>query len=282
MKIGIVIPAHNEEFYIVRCIESFISQTVRPDKLIVVNDNSTDATAETVSRYVVDHPWIHLMHFKSGAAHQPGTKVVNAFKYGYEQLAGKYDLVGKFDADIILPSDYLQNLLEEFKKNPRLGLCSGLLYIKKGDRWEYEAISDKTHVRGPIKLYSEQCLSAMNGIRPGLGWDTADEILAQFYGYETKTLSELKVKHLRPTGSTYLTSTSQKQGQAHYNLRYSFTLAFLAALKMASIKGSWSVFTQSLRGFIGARKSNLPPIVSPEEGKFIRKFRWKNIRKSLF
>ena len=281
MKIGIVIPAHNEEFYIVRCLESFISQTVRPDKLIVVNDNSTDATAEIVSRYVVDHPWIHLIHFKSGPAHQPGAKVVNAFNYGYERLGGDYDLVGKFDADIILPSNYFESLLEEFSQNPRLGLCSGLLYIKKGDQWEYEAISDKSHIRGPLKLYSKECLSSMNGIRPGLGWDTADEILAQFYGFETKTLTKLKVKHLRPTGDTYLTSTSQKQGRAHYNLRYSFTIAFLAALKMASIKGSWKVFTQSMRGYIVAKRSNLPAIVSPEEGRFIRRYRWKNIRKSL-
>ena len=281
MNIGIVIPAHNEEFYIVRCLESFISQTVRPDKLIVVNDNSTDATAEIVSRYVVDHPWIYLINFKSSVEHQPGTKVVNAFNYGYEQLGSNYDLVGKFDADIILPSNYFESLLEEFSQNPRLGLCSGLLYIKKGDQWEYEAISDKSHVRGPIKLYREKCLSSMNGIRPGLGWDTADEILAQFYGFETKTLAELKVKHLRPTGDIYLKSTSEKQGRAHYNLRYGFAIAFLAALKMASIKGSWNVFKQSMQGYFRARRSNLPPIVSLDEGRYIRKFRWKNIRKSL-
>ena len=282
MKIGIIIPAHNEEFYIVRCLESFISQTVRPDKLIVVNDTSTDATAETVSRYIVDHPWINLVHLRSVAEHQPGAKVVEAFNYGYSRLGSDFDLVGKFDADIILPPNYLEKILAEFRRNPRLGLCSGLLYIKKGEQWEYEAISDKSHVRGPIKLYRQQCLSSMNGLRPGLGWDTADEILAQFYGFDTKTLPELLVKHLRPTGSTYLASSSKKQGQAYYNLRYGFTIAFLAALKMASIKRSWTVLKDSMRGYIKAKRSNTPAIVNSEEGRFIRKFRWKNIRKNLF
>ena len=233
MKIGIVIPAHNEELYLVRCLESFISQTVRPQKLVVVNDNSTDGTAEIVTRYIVDHPWIHLVHLKSTAKHQPGAKVVHAFNFGHKALGENFELVGKFDADIVLPSNYFELILEHFDKNPRLGLCSGLLYIKKDSQWAYESISDKSHVRGPVKLYRKECLTAIGGLRSGLGWDTADEILAQYYGYETETISQLQVKHLRPTGSIYSRSTSIKQGRAHHNLRYGFTLSLLAALKMA-------------------------------------------------
>ena len=281
MKIGIVIPAYNEELFMVRCLESFISQTVRPQKLVVVNDNSTDGPAEIVTRYIVDHPWIHLAHLKSNAAHQPGAKVVHAFNFGYATLGNDFELVGKFDADIVLPSNYFELVEDKFHRNPRLGLCSGHLYIKKGKQWKYESISDRSHVRGPIKLYRAACLSAIGGLRPGLGWDTADEILAQFYGYETDTLAELKVKHLRPTGGIYSRSPSMKQGQAHYNLRYGFILSLLAALKMAFKKRSIAVFTGSMNGYIKARRANLSPIVSEKEGQFIRKYRWKNIRKAL-
>ena len=282
MKIGIVIPAHNEELFLVRCLESFISQTIRPNKLVVVDDNSTDATASIVSRYVIDHPWIQLLRLKSGAGHHPGAKVVHAFNKGYASLGEDFDLIGKFDADIILPSDYFELLLEQFRKNPKLGLCSGILYIKKGDQWEYESIADRSHVRGPVKLYRKECLDSMNGLRPGLGWDTADEILAQFYGYESKTLPDLKVKHLRPTGSIYSKTSSRKQGQSHYLLRYGFIITLLAALKMAVTKRRLSVFIQNLKGYLDAKKSNMDPLVNEIEGQFIRKYRWKNIRKSLF
>ena len=282
MRTGIIIPAHNEEFYIVRCLESFISQSVRPDKLIVVDDNSLDATATIVSRYVIDHPWIQLVRLKSGAKHEPGAKVIQAFNKGYEALGEGFDLIGKFDADIILPSNYIEHLIDQFRKNPRLGLCSGLLYIEKNGQWEYEAIADKSHVRGPVKLYRKECLDSMNGIRPGLGWDTADEILAQFYGYETKTMPELQVKHLRPTGSVYSNATSRKQGQSHYLLRYGFMISLLAALKMSVRKRNISVLIQSMKGYLNAKKSNMDPLVNESEGQFIRKYRWKNIRKTLF
>ena len=281
MKIGIVIPAHNEELFLVRCLESFISQTIRPQKLVVVNDNSIDGTAEVVTRYIIDHPWIQLVHLKSSAAHQPGAKVVHAFNYGRAALGDDFELVGKFDADIVLPLNYFERMAEQFRKNHKLGLCSGLLHIKKDQHWAYESISDRSHVRGPVKLYRKACLSAMGGLRSGLGWDTADEILAQFYGYETKTLAELQVKHLRPTGSIYSNSPYKKQGQAHHNLRYGFTLSMLAALKMAVKKRAIAVFTGSISGYIEAKRAALPPIVSEEEGRFIRKYRWKNIRKAL-
>ena len=162
-------------------------------KGIVLVDSDADTTAAIVSRYVIDHPWIQLLQIKSSAEHQPGTKVVHAFNKAYANIDEDIDLIGKFDADIILPSNYFEILTDQFRSNSRLGLCSGILYIKKAGVWEYEAIADKSHIRGPVKLYRKECLDSMNGLRPGLGWDTADVMLAQFYGFETKTLPELHV-----------------------------------------------------------------------------------------
>ena len=48
MKYYIVIPAHNEERFIKQTLDSLVSQTTLPSKVIVVDDNSTDATAKIV------------------------------------------------------------------------------------------------------------------------------------------------------------------------------------------------------------------------------------------
>ena len=208
--------------------------------------------------------------------------MVHAFNKAYANIDEDIDLIGKFDADIILPSNYFEILTDQFRSNSRLGLCSGILYIKKAGVWEYEAIADKSHIRGPVKLYRKECLDSMNGLRPGLGWDTADVMLAQFYGFETKTLPELHVKHLRPTGSVYNKSTSRNQGQAHYLLRYGFMISLIAALKMSFRKRKLSVLVQTMKGFMNAKKQKLQPLVTESEGHFIRKYRWKNIRKKLF
>ena len=112
-----------------------------------------------------------------------------------------FDYIGKFDADIILPPTYFEEVLTAFGRNPKVGLCSGLLYIEREGKWVYEAISRPGHVRGPVKFYSRACFQAIGGLRPFIGWDTADTLLARYHGFEVATLPSLKVKHLRPTGA---------------------------------------------------------------------------------
>ncbi len=42
MKHVIVMPAHNEAVYIGRTLQSLVTQTERPDRLVVVDDGSTE------------------------------------------------------------------------------------------------------------------------------------------------------------------------------------------------------------------------------------------------
>jgi cellulose synthase/poly-beta-1,6-N-acetylglucosamine synthase-like glycosyltransferase len=51
MKISILIPAHNEEKSIKRCLESCFDQTRMPDEIVVVNDGSTDKTVEILAGF---------------------------------------------------------------------------------------------------------------------------------------------------------------------------------------------------------------------------------------
>jgi peptidoglycan-N-acetylglucosamine deacetylase len=51
MKISILIPVHNEEKSIKNCIDSCLIQSRKPDEIIIVNDGSTDKTAEILKRF---------------------------------------------------------------------------------------------------------------------------------------------------------------------------------------------------------------------------------------
>ncbi len=53
MKLSVLVVAHNEEKYIGRCIESILSQSSKPDEIIVVSHNSTDQTSAVARRYGV-------------------------------------------------------------------------------------------------------------------------------------------------------------------------------------------------------------------------------------
>ena len=282
MKLAIVIPAHNESANIRQCLESFIAQSRLPDALIVVDDHSTDKTPQIVREYQNAHPWIQLASKSSSPEHQPGSKVVQAFKFGLAQLSGDFDLIGKFDADIALPPQYFEEIETEFVRKPRLGMCSGILYILSGDKWVYEAISDRSHVRGPVKLYRKSCLEAIGGLRESIGWDTVDELLANYYGFETATLETLKVLHLRRTGGSYPKKAAELQGEALYKIGYRRFLASLAAAKMAWGRRSLLFYFRTMKGYGTASKSGINRIVSEDEAKFINQYRWAKIRSKLF
>ena len=54
--------------------------------------------------------------------------------------------------------------------------------FKKMEKWIYENIAAKTHVRGPIKAYRAECFNDINALKSSIGWDTVDVLLAQKKG----------------------------------------------------------------------------------------------------
>ncbi len=280
MRISIIIPAHNEATFLKDCLDSFVAQTHQPNELIIVDDNSADGTFKIASDYAQKLDWIKVLQRKSTDEHIPGKKVVDTFNFGLEQ-ATNYDLIGKFDADIVLPPNYIEVMLNHFQSNWKLGMCSGLLYVEKKGKWVYENIADKNHIRGPIKLYHKACFNKIGGLKPGVGWDTVDELLAKFHDFETLTDFALKVKHLRPTGHGYTTKKWQNKGEALYKMRYGIVLAKLAALKMAWQAKSPKLYIQTVLGYVNAFLRKPKRFVNPAEGKFIRKLRWQGIRSKL-
>ena len=281
MQITIIIPAHNEATFIKKCLDSFVAQTHTPDEVIIVDDNSSDDTYTIAKEYATKFDWIKTVQRKSTDEHIPGKKVVDTFNFGLNH-ASSFDLIGKFDADIILPSNYFETMLNQFQANWKLGMCAGLLHVQKGDKWIYENIADRSHIRGPIKLYHKACFNKIGGLRPGVGWDTIDVLLAQYHDFEIKTIPELHVKHLRPTGHGYSSKNFQTKGEALYKMRYGITLTKLAALKMAFQAKSPMLFIQVMTGYVNATLKRPPRYITIKEGAFIRKLRWKGIKQKLF
>ncbi len=282
MKFCIIIPAFNEGLVIEEVILSFISQTVIPNQLIIVDDNSSDNTLSIVREYTKKYSWITFLENKSSKNHQPGKKVIEAFYKGLESIClHEYDLIGKFDADILLPKNYFEIISKIFSENKKVGIASGNLYIENYGEWIYENISEKTKTRGPIKLYRRKCFEQIGGLKISIGWDTADELLAKYHGWEIVTDESLHVKHLKPTGKTYSKAARFKQGEAFYKLRYEFWLTMIASGKLAFLKKDFSVLINSLQGYFQAKKEKLPFLVSEKEGKFIRKLRWTKMKEKL-
>ncbi|HET8886472.1 MAG TPA: glycosyltransferase family 2 protein [Salinimicrobium sp.] len=282
MKIYIVIPAHNEEALLAQTLQSLANQTLLPEKVVLVDDHSTDKTAAIAWEFASKNNIFSVVKTNSSEAHLPGSKVINAFYRGFETLDDSFDLLCKFDADLIFPDNYLEEIALAFQQNPELGMAGGFCYIQKNGEFILENLTNKDHIRGALKTYRKECFFQIGKIKPAMGWDTLDELLAQFHGWEIKTLENLKVKHLKPTGATYNKAARYKQGEAFYRMRYGFRLTFIASLKLALRKKNIALTKDYLVGFYKAKKENLSFLVSEKEGEFIRNLRWKNIRKKIF
>jgi glycosyltransferase involved in cell wall biosynthesis len=279
MDFYIIIPAHNEVAYLAQTLQSLTSQSLSPKKVVIVNDHSTDGTQLIIDNYCSKFPFITSVIISSEEQHQPGSKVIKAFNRGLELIDEKYDILCKFDADLIFPNNYLERIAEIFQNNTKCGMAGGFCYIKKNGNWVLENLTNKDHIRGALKAYRKQCFQDIGGLKKSMGWDTVDELLAQYYGWEIQTDESLHVKHLKPTGATYTKSSKNKQGEAFKKMRYGFLLTLIASAKLALKKRSFTFFYNTIKGFLKAKNEF---IVTKEEGIFIRNLRWRNIKKKLF
>ena len=279
----IVIPAHNEEAFLSDTLESVMKQTMPAREVVVVNDNSTDKTGAIIQAFVAKTKVIKKVNKASSELHLPGSKVINAFNEGFHALTQPYDFIVKLDADVILPENYFQRIAEIFLNNPSVGIAGGFLYEKSEDgRWLLNHPMDKDHIRGPIKSYTNKCFEAIGGLRNAMGWDTLDELLAQYHGFDLYTEPSLHVKHQRPIGGSYSREARFLQGRAMYQMGYGLLISIIASLKMAVMKKDAQVFMDNMRGYMKAAKSKMPYLVNADEKAFIRRLRWRNILKKLF
>ncbi|KFC20569.1 glycosyltransferase family 2 protein [Chryseobacterium sp. FH1] len=301
MKFLIIIPAHNEEQSIALCLESLQKQSFQNFTCVVVNDGSTDKTKEIVENFQLQTFNFQLSNLQT-SEHQPGAKVVRTFKKGLESVDWKgFDVICKYDADIVFPRDYLEKVNQVFEENPKAGLLSGLVYIRnykqnpqiknlklpsanlfdfsnKNHDWVFENLSSKNHVRGPIKAYRKECFVAMDGLRPVLGWDNLDVLLAKKHGWEVVTIKNIWVKHLRPTAYKYKDQKAEKLGQYFYNIGLSLPLAMISSAKSSFKNRSAKEFLTTINSFL---KQNKKRELSKEEINFIRNLRWKEFFKNF-
>ncbi|MBC7523154.1 MAG: glycosyltransferase family 2 protein [Flavobacterium sp.] len=281
MKYYIVIPTYNEEKFILQTLQSLVNQTIVPQKIIVVNDNSTDKTHEIVTEFAKTYPWITLVNKTSENIHLPGSKVIQAFQKGLETLDKNYDFIVKADADLIFPDNYFETIMEHFKSDPTIGMVGGFAYIEKNKEWILENLTDKDHIRGAFKSYRKETFEQIDGLKPAMGWDTVDELLCKFYNWKVITDATLKVKHLKPTGANYYKTARYKQGEAFYTLGYGFLITFIASAKLAWMKKKPLLFFDYIMGFWKAKRENKTLLVTTEQAKFIRNYRFQQMKKKL-
>ena len=117
-EVSIYVPVYNGQNTIESCINSILSQTVKPNKILVVNDNSTDQTAEILKKY---SDKIEIINNRKNL----GVSYIRNLATNY--LKSKF--IASIDADVELTNNWLEKLIDKANKE-NATLIGGKMYEK--------------------------------------------------------------------------------------------------------------------------------------------------------
>jgi glycosyltransferase involved in cell wall biosynthesis len=97
LTLSIVIPVYNEEHHLEACLDSIATQTMRPDEVIIVDNNSTDSSVEIARNY----PFVRIVTERKQG-------IVFARDKGFN--SARSTIIGRIDADTVLPADWVERV----------------------------------------------------------------------------------------------------------------------------------------------------------------------------
>jgi glycosyltransferase involved in cell wall biosynthesis len=264
-RIGVVVPARNEENFIGRTLAALFDQYSRPSRVIVVNDGSTDRTAEIASAAgaeVVDMPDrgynVHGMPVLAQVLNR-GLERLESHGYGNE---GDYILV--LGADHILPSHYLTTALDAMAQDSNLAVCSGII---EGER--------SSVPRGSGRVVRADFWQGIGFRYPeNFGFETYLLLKAQQQGYNIKVLKKLVSQTLRKTGKNYKKSVYISYGKSLKALGYSrlYSAARIGLISMKRPKGGYYMIKGYLSGDVQTYDPELRSYLSSIQHKRIKRY----------
>jgi poly-beta-1,6-N-acetyl-D-glucosamine synthase len=278
MRIIAITPARDEENFLPRLIASMAAQTLKPERWIIIDDGSTDATAQILDQAAARYPWIEVKHLPVGRERLPGGESV-LMQFLPREVWHDFDAIFRVDADISFKPDLLELLAAEFARDPSLGIAGSGLFEPEGTAWR-EIRSPSFHTRGAVKMYSRACFEAIGGLVSGLGWDTIDEARAMMLGYKSHSFRHIRAYHHRPQGSAggYLKG-NLAAGRAAYNVGYHPLFLIMRAAKRGlswpPVIGGMFLFAGYLEGYL--RRSE--KIAPPDLVRFIRRQQLRRLLK---
>lgn len=116
LTLSIVVPVYNERERLRNCLDAIAAQTILPEKVIIVDNNSTDGSMKIAEEY----PFVEIISEQCQG-------IVFARNAGFDQV--KSDIIGRIDADTILAPNWAERALEFFQANPKVSAVTGDSYF---------------------------------------------------------------------------------------------------------------------------------------------------------
>lgn len=282
MKYILITSARNEETFVAKTLDSVTTQSQLPERWVVIDDGSSDRTAEIVAGYAQKFPWIKLIRNPKREGRNFAAKA-NAVNMALAQSQDiEFNVLGNLDADVSFPPEYMEFLLAKFSADPRLGVAGTPFTQAGGYDSTKDSFEGENFVAGPIQLFRRDCFQEVGGYTasPAGGVDWIAVMTARLKGWTVRSFSEKRFHHYRSMGTAERGKVAAlfSYGQKDYYLGGSpIWQLFRCTYQMAKkpyLVGGVALFA----GFFSATVRRMPRVVTPELMQFHRKEQMKKLR----
>jgi cellulose synthase/poly-beta-1,6-N-acetylglucosamine synthase-like glycosyltransferase/peptidoglycan/xylan/chitin deacetylase (PgdA/CDA1 family) len=177
--ISVLIPCFNEAKVIEASVRRILASLWPRMEVVVLDDGSTDGTADVVRKAFAGDPRVTLLAFENGGK-------ARALNRGLAHISG--DVVVALDADTLFPPDTLAKLVRWFR-DPRVGAVAGnaLVGNRRNLITRWQALEYVT-----AQNLERRALAALGAVTvvPGAVGAWRREALEQLGGYPADTLAE--------------------------------------------------------------------------------------------
>lgn len=205
IKVSVIVPIYNAEKYLEQCLDSIVNQTLKDIEIILIDDGSTDRSAEICKKYLDDERAIYFRKENEGlaAARDDGMKIAK----------GEY--IGFVDSDDWLESNMYEKMYTAAKSNDSDIVFCNCMQNENGYVFTPE-MSEGPYGRERIKsdiLPKTLAYVGKNGSKRAIRWSNCLRI------YKTETLKKNNIKfdrRLRRSQDLQLTYEATLVAQNYY------------------------------------------------------------------
>ena len=271
-----ITPARDEEKFLPRLIASMAAQSWTPDRWIIIDDGSADATAAILDEAARTYPWIEPHHLPRNRPRAPGGESVIT-QFLPLEACQQYDYVLRLDADVSFESGFTDLLRRRIRARPQARDRQPDLVRAHGLGRGVEIRQPEYHTRGPAKMYSIECFNAIGELDPDVGWDTLDEARAMMHGFRTRGFRHITARHHRPQGDASGWKARMSGGLAAYRVGYSPLFMLARAARQTFTRSFPLAGALLLAGFVNGYLRGEPRCAEPEVVRFIRRHQHRRL-----
>lgn len=213
-KVSVVLPTYNGERYLAQAIQSVLAQTYENWELIVVDDCSTDGTAEIIQYYARQDARIRVIH------NAENEKLPRSLNIGFRQARGDY-LTWTSD-DNFYQETALAVMVQALEAHPEYGMvyCDMAYLLEDG-------ILRSRPSADVVRLYAEDVIGACflyrSQVLKTVGEYDPDMILVEDYDYWLRISRNYQILHIPQclyhyrfhSGSLTMTKEHEVAAQRH-------------------------------------------------------------------